>query len=300
MAGQASPTPVPQPLSSLRSMTGDLTHQVDRLEEQAPRPGSSGFLIPDAQALQDFSLLTRDIISSDFMDAEKLASQYGYELIHYVDKEDPSASYVMLREAAPIQRAWGLYVFRMDAPQGGNGLIIEAPHILADAGTPKIGLLLFRGLGAQALMIGGAHRDANPDQVADLAHNADTVFQSIHNELLTQSAAALPVVIQVHGFAASKHPTYPMIVLSGSPDGSASLVDLLKRISGAVDPQLLTLGICDGTQFESLCGETNVQAQSMPRGIFIHLELNETARAQPVELLNAFRSVLLPTPTPTP
>lgn len=82
--------------------------------------------------------------------------------------------------------------------------VIEAPHPLTDEGTPTVALAIYRVLNTHALLVGGAHRDANQDGSADVAHNPQTIFQVFHATFGENA-----IVLQIHGFAANKHPDYP-------------------------------------------------------------------------------------------
>ena len=298
---QTSTATPPQPsatsTSELPLFSGDLSNQVARLETNAARAGSQGFLVPDEQALADFASLAEDLLAGRLVQAGELAAQYDYELVRYADRGAQGAVFYVLREQKPFRRAWGLYIFRMDQPADAQNVIIEAPHVLADEGTPAVALLLFRGLEGRALLIAGAHRAANQDGSADVAHNPDTIFQVIHNALAAPNPALAPaLVVQVHGFASERHPGYPMVVLGGNPPDHPDLPLWLESLEQALSAQMLTTGICDGSNWEDLCGETNVQAGSLSVGMFVHLELSEAARANPAAILQAFLTIMPPKP----
>lgn len=266
----------------ITSLDGNLLNQIARLETNMPRPGSEGFVKPGNQDMAAFDELTNEIETGLLEPATSLAATYGFELVEYTDRGDENAKSYLLREEKPVERGWGLFVFRTEPT---NNLIIEAPHPLFDNGTPQLALLVYRTLSAQALLIAGAHRDANADGTADAAHNPQTVFQAVHENLIRSTN---PTVLQIHGFATDKHPGYPQIVL-GSDQANAS--NLLATLSTAFTQSGLTVGICDGGSWTALCGETNVQASSMSDGVFIHLELDETVRNNPQIFVEALRRV---------
>lgn len=247
-----------------------------------PRAASNGYRPPTAAEQTAFAQLRQALQANAWPTALALAMANGYELYRYTDRGDGRAESWLLRESRPIQRGWGLYLFRVgsDSP-----LIIEAPHPLFDAGTPNIALALYRTLNGRALLIAGAHRSANPDDVADVAHTSDTIFQTLHQALAEEGER---VVLQVHGFASDNHADYPAVVL-GSDQATAS--PLLHQIADALAAQNISAGVCDGVQWRDLCGTTNVQSATMPQGTFIHLELNEAIRQNPAGLLVALTAV---------
>lgn len=268
---------------SLTSLKGDLWNQVAHLETNMPRPGSEGFVVPMDFELAAFGEWVVKIEEENFENVPLRVAALGYELIEYTDRGDENAPSYFLREKKPIQRGWGLYVFRAG---WSHNVIVEAPHPLSDNGTPSIALEIFRALDARALLIAGAHRDANSDQSADMAHNPQTIFQTIHQTLLQTGT---PVVLQIHGFAADKHPGYPQVVLGSAQDDPS---ELLTTFAGALTQAGLTVGVCDGVSWDALCGETNVQASTLKEGIFIHLELAESVRAAPQKLIEVLVGIL--------
>ncbi len=98
----------------------------------------------------------------------------------------------------------------------------------------------------------------------------------------------MPLALQIHGFASDKHPAYPQVVLGGSGEISQGAVgDLLNNLGKALREAGLTVGVCDGTHWRDLCGETNTQAMSMNNGVFVHLELDESVRSDYQNLVAA-------------
>lgn len=278
----ATPSPAP-PAADLPALAGDLANQVAALEERMPRQNSEGFAVPTGEEKAGFAALAAAIEAGDTREAAKLAAASGYDLLRYVDHGDEGAQSYLLRERKGMRRGWGLYVLRIGP---ASNVLVEAPHPLYDEGTAQVALAAYRALKARALLIAGAHRDANRDGSADVAHNRQTVFQAIHEALAGETA---PVVLQVHGFAAVRHPGYPQVVL-GSDQASASSV--LQRLSQALAAAGLSAGVCDGTSWKDLCGASNVQSSLMESGIFVHLELTESVRADYYPLLAALQQVL--------
>ncbi len=283
--------PLPSPTQALPMVYGSLNDLLTWLEGNAPRQGSQGFVEVSHEAMSDFNQLMVELLARRFKNASELATKYDYELALYQDGDIADTEYLVLRELDPIRRGWGLYVFRLEACQSTSKvLVIEAPHILADEGTPLIALDAFRALQGCALMIAGAHRSANQDGIADVAHNPQSVFQAIHS-FLANIAGPNALVLQFHGFAMNKHQGYPPLVLGGSSPDLTSWTILLASLTQGLAERGISTGVCDGIQWTDLCGETNAQASNLTAGIFVHLELDDSIRSAPGELINALVTV---------
>lgn len=263
-------------------MTGDLLNQVNRLEATLPRASSEGYVVPTEAEQAAFTDLVRRLGAEDPNRAAGFAAENSYELARYADRGEDGAESWLLRELSPIRKGWGLYAFRI---QGAHDVVVEAPHPLADAGTAAIAASIYRLLQARALLIAGAHRDADANGAADVAHDPQSVFQAIHAAL---SKSPTTIILQIHGFAADKHPGYPAVVL-GSDEAQPS--DLIKQLAAELEQAGVKVGVCDGEAWQQLCGVTNVQSRHSQPATFIHVELNETLRAEPVALLRALTAV---------
>ncbi len=265
------PTAPPTPVPTLRAISGNFSNQMARLERAAPVAKSNLFVPPTNAEMKDFAALWRAMAQGSAAKHISLAKQHGFEVLAYTDRGDGNATSILLREKKPVRRGWGLFA-RRTAPQ--NAIIIEVPHPIFDTGTPAVGLDLFRALNAAALLVAGSHRHANADGSADAAHSPQTVFYAIHTAATTDLSA---VVLQIHGFAAVHHPGYPQIVLGGnrSPASETLAAALAESLQNAG----LSVGVCGNGQWKKLCGTRNIEGESMPNGTFIHIELDESVRA---------------------
>ena len=289
------PTPPVRP-PNVPLLEGSLKNQVTRLEKSLPRAQTEGFVVPSAEELAAFAAIPGLLNPDHIDDALAAASSHEYELFWYTDKADEGAASYLLREADPSSRGWGLYVFRTVT---SSDIIVEAPHPISDADTPSVAVDVFRALGARALLIAGAHRDANRNGSADAAHEPATVFQSIHTAELQRSidSRGSGVVLQIHGFGSSSHPGYPDVIVSYEHGKGISPADILQgeslqsAILKALEKQHVEAGTCSGGQWRDLCGATNIQASTAAKGIFIHIELDDNIRQQDRRVLAALESV---------
>ncbi len=246
--------------------------------EDAPR--DDGYRIPTAResgvALRAFAAAA----SGEAELARELAGRFGYEVLHLDGAGEPLLA---LHERPGGVRGWGLYLF---APARASGPVVEVPHPLTDLYTADLGVDLFLTGRGGALLVAGAHRDAAPSGQADVAHRADSIFESAHRAVLADDR----VMVQLHGFHASDQRPFDAVVSPGrsEPDDR----------SEAVSDELARAGVrvCrfEGRGCDSLGGTTNVQADSAARAgaEFVHLELALPLRARPAGRRLVVRAVL--------
>jgi hypothetical protein len=292
-AAVSGPSPAPGPSSTplpVDSMEGDLRTQIERLEDRMPRAGSNGYVIPAEGDAAAFAGLVLAVESGDLLRAGELAAANRYRLVRYTDRGDGDAASYLLQELTPIRKGWGLYAFRENP---AANVIVEAPHPLADVGTPGIALDVYRTLEARALLVAGAHRDANRDGSADVVHVPGSVFQSIHNALVggSQGMPEPVVVLQIHGFASGKHSGYPQVVIGYDRQAAGQGSALAAAIRDALVSRGLEAGLCDGRSWEDLCGTQNILSPVPEGAVFIHFELNEAVRSDDVAFLDALEAV---------
>jgi len=285
-------TPIPQPsLTStptyvIEEIKGSFRNQIGHLEEGMPRADSEEYVIPSEEEQKDFAKLISLLSADDPVSAAPLAAQINYRLIQYTDRGDDNTVSFILREQKPIQKGWGLYAIRADST---SNIIIEAPHPLYDKRTPTVSLNIYRALNARALMIAGAHRSANADGSADVAHTPESIFHSVHNVLSQEikTATGDVIILQIHGFDTSKHDGYPQAVFGFGEKLQGREEVLANELEKAFTEQGITVGLCTGYSWQDLCGTTNVQASVTNGGIFVHIELDEKLRKHDDPLIAA-------------
>lgn len=276
-----APTASPQPtaLPVLDTVQGSFQNQITILENNMPRAKSEGYLFPSHQEQTAFAELISTIMEDDLPHAVDLATKNGYNLDYYIDRDDDYAVSYLLREQRPIRKGWGLYALRLNS---SSNIIVEAPHPLYDRQTPSVALDIYRALDARALMIAGAQRNADQDGSADVAHAPESIFQSIHialsHDLHTTSGDV--IILQIHGFHASKHEGYPQVVFGLGEKPLPEEVAIAQKIKAALSKRGIRSGVCTGVESDliELCARTNVQGSVMKQGTFIHIELDENIR----------------------
>lgn len=217
---------------------------------------------------------------------------------------DGDETFWTLREASARYRGAGAYVFRTGP---AADVIIQAPHADYDLGTGALGAQLFLtgtpGNRPRAFFTNTAHRykshpeerREDPEHPADVAHNADHLFQ-ITTDLSVRTLDSARV-IQLHGFGASDNKSreaLAAVVSAGTElpsEWSAAVAERLKQSLGeGVRLYPRDTRILGGTQ--------NVQGRlirTYPNARFLHLELSADVRKQLAEpeRMNALCRALL-------
>lgn len=289
-------TPIPPPtltstlVYGIEEITGSFRNQIGHLEEDMPRADSEGYVVPSEKEQKDFAKLISLLNMADPASAAQIAVDNNYTLINYKDRGDDNAVSYLLREQKPIQRGWGLYAFRVDST---SNIIIEAPHPLYDRRTPTVALDLYRALDARALLIAGAHRNANSDGSADMAHTTESIFHSIHTvlsqEIKTKTGDV--IILQIHGFHTSKHDGYPQAVFGFGKKIEGKEFTVAQKLEKAFSEQGIIVGLCTGDVWQDLCGTNNSQASASNGGMFIHIELDENLRKHDDPLIDTLVQV---------
>lgn len=270
----ATATTLPDRLETIK---GSFRNQVALLEKYMPRANSEAYAVPTMQEQTDFSKLVSMIYANETTHTAELFSRNNYTLSYYVDQGDDYAVSYLLREKRPIEKGWGLYAFRMNSK---NNIIIEAPHPLYDRRTPSVALDLYRALNARALLIAGAHRNANNDGSADVSHAPESIFESVHEALTKElrNSSAPVIVLQIHGFHSTKHAGYPQAVFGFGKETDSTELAIGQNLQKTLKQQGVIVGVCTGKDWKDLCGRRNFQAGTTNGGVFIHIELDEETR----------------------
>ena len=252
--------------------TGDFLAEVERLKQLAFEKDSNAYVAPTAPELVDFQSLASSILAGDPGSAVSQAAELDYEVVEFTDSQSDKTFFGLREQLVDGQqtRGWGSYFlnfgFHADA-------LVEVPQPLFDTNAWEIGANAFLNASARGFLLAGAHRNANGQGTADVAHLNESIFQTVHETWSGDGAAAW----QIHGFDLDNHPSFPAgsDVVSSHGDGSvtAAMTDLDNRFATAgfdgfgynsLDPlSVANMEIndaVDGATFSQLAGSTNVQA----------------------------------------
>ena len=224
----------------------------------------------DAELLATFKELFGHCVRGDFAEAESLRltelADYPYRLVHLTDPSD-SREYFLFREeldssyvdenelpepdddeVGSFNFGWGLYVFATVAsnPQ----VVVEMPHPCDDYLSPSIGYDHFNTVGAGALFIAGAGREArwtgqggydNNKSLSDPTRNSHHLFQMAHEAFvdfyLDEVVTLSPLTIQVHSYDTDgrNHPSVIIAPRRYDRDYNLPLFDWSGIIGGIID-----------------------------------------------------------------
>lgn len=284
------PSMTPTAAVILDIIEGSFRNQISLLERNMPRADSENYVIPSEREQADFAKLVSLIYAENLAQTVSLADEHNYTLSYYVDRGDNYAMSYLLRETRPIEKGWGLYAVRMES---ASNIIVEAPHPLFDKRTPSVALDIYRALDARAFLIAGAHRNANQDGSADVAHQANSIFHAMH-EVLSQEIKTISgdvIILQIHGFHSSNHDGYPTVVIGFGKEIQSAESSLAQELESALSEKGVDVGLCIEDAWNELCGRKNSQG-STPNGVtFLHIELDENIRKKDDALIAALVQV---------
>ena len=295
--------------------SGNFVEHVELLRDKTFAKDSNQYQIPTAQQRSTLANAATALLAGDLATAETIANGIQYEVVSYTDNVT-GKTYRGLREENNMPtRGWGSYFVDLNASQEA---LIQAPHPRFDTNSWEIAALAFRDSGARAFMMAGAHRNANGQGTADVAHLAESVFQEIHEAWVGNNGER--TTWSIHGFDLDNHnfPAGTDAVLSNGDGGvSSEIINLDTLLDGAGFDSYAynTLDVNDpdnvavneavlGTTFSSLGGTTNVQgvyARGLG-GTFVHVELEQSIRFDSTNrtiAANAISSAIVGVPEPS-
>ena len=274
---------------------GNLFTLITDIRTAMPGSGSYGFVVPTTAQQDSFAVIVNLVLSEQYYLADSLAEYLNYTLFEWYDTANNNHLYYVLMEnnadvPAGVQYGWGTYILN---PTGYQEVIIEVPHPIWDTNTWQVGFRAYQYLNSKFFLMAGTHRYANGSNPApaDVAHNTQNVFHTVHQNVSPFSTHAL----QVHGFSINNHPGYPDVVLS---NGSANPTPILDSLANEIISQGYSVGIYDGVNWSQLGATTNTQGQwSRGQGYsFIHMEMEYFIRLTQSEfenILDALYNVFL-------
>ncbi|MEV7544069.1 hypothetical protein [Streptomyces sp. NPDC089915] len=168
-------------------------------------------------------------------------------------------------------RGWGRVYVDLGHPPRWS---VQVPHPIADARTELLGARVLRAAPGGVLVLAGAHRNADVDGAADMAHRSDSVFHGVVDELMRRNLPG----IQLHGFANESFPGRDAVVSTGAGDKATAdarqLVTALRSDGLRVCPAY--------TERCRLSGTENEQGQAAAGDDvrFLHLELSKAVRGE--------------------
>lgn len=239
-------------------------------------------------------------VRGDLAMARQQAAAVGYAVI---EKTEDGRRYLVLMER---DRA-GIGPTVAIARDPVRDAVIQAPHPVVDRVTGRQAAVLFKALGARALVIAGAERCAattastcsgrtgvcgggrSPYRTSDPAHNPATLFHVAHRHFARQWPTS--VVVQPHGFSNPDSDVW-FVISDGTTDKRPGDTMLTGRVRDALRASLgrdRAVSCQDPADRDIetrwLCATTNVQGRDLngsgeicrdraprPSGRFLHIE----------------------------
>jgi hypothetical protein len=289
---------------AVKNASGDLAERINSYVASIPRAGSEAYDPPTSSERKTMAAAFNAIEAGKPTRAAALAGPLKYNVVRFADTVT-GRTYLMLSERQTADgswpHAWGMYIYSRDAT---SDTTVEVTHPVADWNSEDVGSEVFRKANAEDLFVAGAHRDANANGSADVAHASKSVFHAIHNAAIEPSTK----VFQPHGFAPDCNDTrdndgdglidfpqdrgcsstfdndetatvdpYPEIVVSA---GEAPPTRLAQYVSDELGKKGFDSGLYDGSRYSDLGATTNVQGISA-RAIgadFVHVEAIRSIR----------------------
>lgn len=202
------------------------------------------------------------------------AGLLGYEILRYRHLAT-GRDYLILQERPEHPTYRGLYVLRLGASRPYQ---VQVPRPLFDRETFEYGNALFERLEAAALLVGGAHPQANPDGSADLlrVENARSLFHLVSQSLLRFAGEnpAMVLVCRAMGPSPDRPPPRESILLA-LPSGetaSTPLSPLARELVTTLEQDRISFGFVDGRP-ETLGLDVSQTPQSLYRPQTINKDL---------------------------
>lgn len=146
-----------------------------------PLPGEVDAFV---RALRAIDRHTRTADPENLRVARLELESIGYEARVLEDR------WLYLRERTNA-RGWGYYIIDLTK---SDGLVVEVPAPIDEWAVFEAGSLLFRELGARALIVSGSSREENRDRTSDPLHSGRTLYSTAHRLLARDG------VLQVRGY----------------------------------------------------------------------------------------------------
>jgi len=270
---------------------GDFLDHVETLRNLTFESNSGLYVAPTAVQQSAFSAAAGSLLSGNLALAETQAAALDYEIVEFTDNASGDVYHGLRELNNSPTRGWGSFYVDLDATREA---LIEVPHPRFDTNSWDVAARAYQESDSRGFLMAGAHRNANGQGTADVAHLDESIFQEVHEAW--NGTEGERTAWSIHGFDADKHsfPAGTDAVLSNG-DGSISseVVALDSELTeeGFLSFAYNTLDQDDplnvavngsetGTTFSSLGGTTNVQgihSRSLD-GVFVHVELEQSIR----------------------
>jgi hypothetical protein len=183
-----------------------------------------------------------------------------------------------------VDRGWGTFIVDSNATRELN---IAVAHPFDDARTQDEGLAIFRDTTSRSFLMAGARRDLGEQRTcpgedscaaSDVAHNTDTMFYAVTQELADFYNSSDWTQLQFHGNRNCPETDIHLSYGVRIPFSGTDKLSVLKRELIAHHPDWLVTAFGEPGERCELDGTTNVEGQLLNDGVaasqrrFMHIE----------------------------
>ncbi len=282
--------------ANIADESGNFVDEIERLKDLAFLEASSNYVAPTSGQQTSFATMITNLYNGNHSTANTLAAALNYEIVKYTDTNTSNIFYGAreVLSGGAQQTGWGSYFVRSNAQRAA---VIQAPHLLHDTRTWQVAALAFNSSGSKGFMLAGAHRDANGEDTADVAHLENSIFQTVHETWTDLNTSYVSYSIHGYNGASATHAAFPAgsdaVLSNGTGLVSQEVIDLDAKIDAAgydsYAYNTLDVSAADnvtvnetivGSTFSTLGATLTEQRiySSSVNSTFVHVELEQSLR----------------------
>jgi hypothetical protein len=202
------------------------------------------------------------------------AASFGYRSQRYRHSTSGQDYLILFEdESLAVRRFWGTYVFRLGNSQG---YVVQVPRPLFEVNSFEYGVALFERLKARALLIAGAHPNANLDGSANLVslEHFNSLFSLVSQVILREAGDAPMMIVHSRG-------------MGYRPDSPLPETDVLLSFAEGTFPDrgenVLTRGLlaalqADGLNYQYVDGRPETagyEVGNVPQSLYLDATINK-------------------------
>jgi len=209
-----------QVINESQSIEGYLQDWLIQGDYIAPK-GSEKYVIPEMNELLFFDEeIVKPIIQTihhEYLENEwtheglitlksiaKISDTFHYRIFQYHHSNSHQHYLILCEKDIPDKRKyWGTYVFRLG---NINPFLIQIPRPMHDLNVFQFGASIFERMQAQALLIAGAHKNANLNGSSDIVRrqNRHNTFNLVNQVIIRENMNHPLMIIQARAFGYSE------------------------------------------------------------------------------------------------
>ena len=195
--------------ADLTCPSGTLEDLVKCIRDKMPKRESNGYVAPTFAQRADWRIVVNQMLQGSCDFAVPVSLNGMVQRKTFTDTGN-GRDYCLLMEVRDqngdgfVDKGFGTFIVYNKATRQ---LSHQAVHPIADSGTEKQAVTVFKATDSRSFLMAGAHRNANAarstclpsERESDASHNSNTMVQATNEELLAYYGAAPWFAIQWHG-----------------------------------------------------------------------------------------------------